>query len=102
MTDYDNEFLEHLLHVLKLYQLERKRDTPATQEWFQLITNTSILAKLLRDELETNPKIQTVPENAANVLTAACAHFDKSITEMAEYLETPAYPTAITDLLAEA
>ncbi len=100
MTEYDTEFIEHLLHVLKVYQRERQRDTPATQEWFQLIANTSILAKLLRDELlETNPKIQTLPENAAKVLTAACAQFDASLLGMGTYLATPALPAVITDFV---
>ena len=100
MTDYDTEFLKHLVHVLKVYQLEIERDTPAIQEWFQLIANTSILAKLLRDELlETNLEIQTLPENAAKVLTAACAQFDASMADMGTHLATPALPAVITDFV---
>ena len=111
-SEYDAEFRDHVLHVLDVFERELRRQIdgdPATQDFFALIANTQILARMLLDEiLEVHPAIlanqpsdetPTVAEMTAKQLGDAVTLFDASMAEMAKYLQTPALPTAITEFV---
>ncbi len=109
-TDYESEFLEHLQHISDVLEWEICRNTPATQDWFTLISNTAILARMCLDEiLEVNPGMleanrpsdesQTAPEKSARLLGHAIEKFDSSIAEMSRYLVAPAYAATITEFV---
>jgi hypothetical protein len=109
-TDYESEFLEHLQHISDVLEWEICRNTPATQDWFTLISNTAILARMCLDEiLEVNPGLlqanrpsdesQTAPEKSARLLGHAIERFDSARAEMSRYLVAPGYPAAIEDFI---
>ena len=91
MNDYDAEFREHLRHVFEIQRWEQARDTPATPEWFALISNSAILARMLKDE-NPDPDVDAA-------LTRAIGTFEAAMAEFSTYLETPALPAAITDFV---
>jgi hypothetical protein len=90
-SGFDAEFGKHLSHVFEIQRWETERDTPATQEWFQLIANTNILARMLQDE-NTDPDV-----NAE--LATAISVFETAMAEFSAYLEEPAPPAAITEFV---
>lgn len=104
-TEESREFSDHLLHVLDVHgrELDRQIDNEAaTQNWFSLISTTSILALMLHDELlEVNPALksyrptdepQTIHEMIVRLLSDAMTLFEQSQSDMATYLEKPVVP----------
>jgi len=111
-ADEQREFSDHLLHVLDVYgrELERLIDGDlATQDWYQLITTTTILARMLQDELlEVNPELAeyrpsdeptTIEEMMSRLLFDAVVLFEASQREMGTLLEKPAIPDALNEFI---
>jgi hypothetical protein len=84
-----SEFMDQLLHVLRIYgwELNRRIDgEAATQDWLNTVAVTAILAKMLIDEFaETHPELAgyqssddptTFDEMTLHLLSAAVDHFE--------------------------
>jgi hypothetical protein len=91
MNDYDAEFREHLRHVFEIQRWEQERDRPATPDWFAIISNTAILARMLRDE-NTDPDVDAA-------LARAIGTFEAAMADFSTYLTAPPLPAAITDFI---
>ena len=88
-SEESSEITNQLLHVFQIYEWDLEQDvdgTPATEEWFNIVCATSMLASLLKEEfLEMNAGLvgyqpadepATIEEKTMRLLSDAIVHFE--------------------------